>query len=377
MATSLEDKDCYEILQVDRGSTLQEIKTSYRKLALQYHPDRNPNKEGYDEIFSTISSAYNILSNEDKRRWHEKDYTRDQYSVFTEEIHEMQTMLTTVKFDVWVNFINRIRSDEQTAGTNAQWPSLGDYTWLWTHTKPLYQRWLRFSTAKSFEWEVIYNDEEETDPSTKRLMKKENQKCIKYCILQYDAAVRELIATMCELDPRRQNVKKVSDPERYETLQAASRQQSERDRRKYQASLQEQSIASWTVVDQELNWSEDEDEVEDRNESIDLTEAVDNTNCSMCNKQFRSLQQLKNHENSKRHKQISRKARKKLEKDAKLASKSSEVSLEAAPTSPHKVGPSYKISSKSAEDLEKSFTFIEMSDDDFFTAPETSDEEAF
>ncbi|EPX70714.1 Co-chaperone for ATPase activity [Schizosaccharomyces octosporus yFS286] len=376
MATSLEDKDCYEILQVSRDSTLQEVKTSYRKLALLYHPDRNPNKEGYDEIFSAISSAYNILSNEDKRKWHEKDYTRDQYSVFTEEIREMQTNLRAVKFDVWVNFINRIRSDEQTAGTKVQWPSLGDSTWLWTHTKPLYQRWLRFSTAKSFEWEVIYNDEEETDPATKRLMKKENLRCIKYCTQQYDAAVRELIATMCELDPRRQNVQKVSDPERYESLQAASRQQSERDRRKYQASLQEQSIASWTVVDQELNWSEDEDIVEDDDVSIDDTEAADNTNCFICSKQFRSLQQLKNHENSKKHKQNSRKARKQQEKEAKLASKSSEASLGTS-NSPQEAGSPYNQSSKSAEDLEKSFTFIDMSDEDFFTVPEISDEEAF
>ncbi|EPY51875.1 Co-chaperone for ATPase activity [Schizosaccharomyces cryophilus OY26] len=374
MVKSFEDMDCYEILQVDRSSTLQEIKASYRKLALQYHPDRHPNKEGYDEIFAGISSAYNILSNEDKRKWHEKDYTRDQYSVFTDEIQEMQTKLEKVNFGVWVNFLNRIRIDEQTARSTVEWPSLGDITWLWTHTKPFYQKWLRFSTSKSFEWEAIYNEEEETDPGTKRLMKNENQKCIKYSIRQYDEAVRALIATMCKLDPRRQNVKKISDPERYESLQAASRKQSEHDRRNYQDSLKKQSLASWTVVDQELNWSEDEDE--DESSSTDMTEAVDITNCSICNKYFRSLQQLKNHENSKKHKQNFRKARKKQEKDAKIAPRPFEASGEASDSS-KKSEPLYEFSSKSVEDIERSFTFIEMSDDDFFTAHEFSDEEAF
>ncbi|MCP8304386.1 MAG: molecular chaperone DnaJ [archaeon] len=60
-------KDYYEILGVSRDATSQEIKNVYRKLALQYHPDRNKSPEA-EEKFKEISEAYAVLSDEEKRR---------------------------------------------------------------------------------------------------------------------------------------------------------------------------------------------------------------------------------------------------------------------------------------------------------------------
>ena len=59
--------DYYSILLIDRNSTKLEIKESYKKMALKYHPDRNQ-EEGSEEHFKKISEAYQVLSDENKRK---------------------------------------------------------------------------------------------------------------------------------------------------------------------------------------------------------------------------------------------------------------------------------------------------------------------
>ncbi len=60
-------RDYYEVLAVSRGVSEQELKTSYRKLAMQYHPDRNPGDHAAEEKFKEAAEAYSILSDPQKR----------------------------------------------------------------------------------------------------------------------------------------------------------------------------------------------------------------------------------------------------------------------------------------------------------------------
>ena len=60
-------KDYYELLGVSRDASEEEIKKAYRKLALQYHPDRNPEDKQSEEKFKEVSEAYQILSDAEKR----------------------------------------------------------------------------------------------------------------------------------------------------------------------------------------------------------------------------------------------------------------------------------------------------------------------
>lgn len=61
------EKDYYKILGVERNATAEEIKKAYKKVAIKYHPDRNPGNKEAEEMFKKAAEAYDVLRDPDKR----------------------------------------------------------------------------------------------------------------------------------------------------------------------------------------------------------------------------------------------------------------------------------------------------------------------
>jgi curved DNA-binding protein len=74
----MEYKDYYQALGVDRNASAEDIKKAYRKLALKYHPDRNPGDKSSEDKFKDINEAYQVLGDTSKRQRY--DQLGDSYS---------------------------------------------------------------------------------------------------------------------------------------------------------------------------------------------------------------------------------------------------------------------------------------------------------
>src|SRR5471032_321900 len=78
MATT--KRDYYQVLGVERNASPEEIKKAYRKLAVKYHPDKNPGDKSAEEKFKELGEAYEVLSSTEKR----PAYDRFGHQAFTQ-----------------------------------------------------------------------------------------------------------------------------------------------------------------------------------------------------------------------------------------------------------------------------------------------------
>lgn len=104
--------DYYLILEISKTATPEEIKKAYRRLALKWHPDKNPhNKEEAEKKFKQISQAYEILSDDKKRRQYDLtgrvDDTSDYFSGQANYNHRMPHMFSfRDPFDIFREFFD-------------------------------------------------------------------------------------------------------------------------------------------------------------------------------------------------------------------------------------------------------------------------------
>lgn len=110
-------KDYYNILEVSFGCSNDDIKKSYRRLALKYHPDRNAGNKAFEEKFKLISEAYETLSNKNRRIIYDYDYkinNNENHSKKREEKNEESKPITPITFlELFIELHRKLRYTEK------------------------------------------------------------------------------------------------------------------------------------------------------------------------------------------------------------------------------------------------------------------------
>ncbi|KAL1410160.1 hypothetical protein Q8F55_004165 [Vanrija albida] len=253
--------DYYELLQVDIEATPDEIKKSYRKLALINHPDKNPHRiEEATKLFADLQQAYEILSDPNERAFYDKhrndhietnddDFydhvragdtaTNDKRSKFNnrrrgdpgvklEQLMRFFDPKLARKMDdsnegfysVYRTLFNVLGSDEALHTPEGQtmvyYPTFGNSTTPYAPppgmtkaekaktnwVRDFYVAWGEFTTEKRFEWLEKWDVHRGEDRNVRRLMEKENKKLREDHRKEYIDTVRTLVEFVQHRDPR-------------------------------------------------------------------------------------------------------------------------------------------------------------------------------
>ncbi|KAH8117735.1 DnaJ-domain-containing protein [Phellopilus nigrolimitatus] len=252
-------EDYYALLEVSEDATADEIKRSFRKLALKHHPDKN-----YDDIeeatkrFASIQQAYEVLSDEQERAWYDSHRASlvpepDAETVFDEirrgrggggydgstarappskphvrglTVRHLAPFFNPSNwsafddsdsgfFTLYRNLFSRLAQEESlfAAHPPSDYPSFGHASWTWAGpgkgasdagagARFFYNYWLSFATAKDFLWIEAWNTAEAPDRQVRRLMDRDNKKARDNARREYNETVRSLVTFIRKRDPR-------------------------------------------------------------------------------------------------------------------------------------------------------------------------------
>ncbi|WRT65403.1 uncharacterized protein IL334_002346 [Kwoniella shivajii] len=251
----------YELLQVDEEATAEEIKRSYRKLALINHPDKNPDRiEEATKLFADLQQAYEILSDPNERAFYDNhrnapvaatdddifDHVRtgdkatnDPKSKLNKRRHgdpgvRLEQLMRFFDpklarkmddtnegfYSVYRTLFALLASDETLHTPEdsppLSYPSFGDSSTsyappqgftraqkgsqIWV--RDFYAVWTEFVTEKKFEWVAKWDIERAESRDIRRLMEKENKKVRDDYRKEYNDTVRQLVSFIQHRDPR-------------------------------------------------------------------------------------------------------------------------------------------------------------------------------
>lgn len=318
--------------------------------------------------FAEIQAANEVLSDPQERAWYDSHrdailsgndgpHGDDQPTTFrnvrltsTEEILSlMREFNATIPFDdgpkgffgITRETFEHLALEEEACdpedGNCPHYPTFGfsedDYESV---VKPFYGSWAGFSTRKSFAWKDKYRLTDAPDRRVRRLMEKENKKIREDAAREFNVAVRFLVLFVRKRDPRYlPNTQ--TDAQRQKSMREAPAAQAAKARAMNQEKLKSYEMPEWTRPQEdsaeEGHFSQTEEESE-----------VEVLECIVCNKSFKSENQLEAHERSKKHIKALQQLRRQMRKEG------TELDLESRPQS-NPVDPSRSdIGDKTDED---------------------------
>lgn len=318
--TSPEKRCLYEVLGLHRDCTADEIRSAYRKLALQRHPDKLI-KSGVTEAEATASfqelvNAYEVLSDTRERAWYDSHRSQilfsgnnsssgsavvpDLFSYFSNSVFSGFTDKGKGFYKVYSDVFDRIYRNElnfaKTLGLGnvvKEAPLMGNLDSPYAQVNAFYGYWLGFVTLMDFVWADEYDVMSGPNRKSRRLMEDENKKIRKKAKREYNETVRGLAEFVKKRDKRvidmqmkrNEEIEKKKEEERKKKLELA-REKAERAR-----------------VYEEPEWAKVEDDVADEVVEEVEGERKNELYCVACGKKFKSDKQWKNHEQSKKHKE--------------------------------------------------------------------------
>ncbi|EPE03649.1 c2h2 finger domain containing protein [Ophiostoma piceae UAMH 11346] len=344
-AEATPQKTCYyELLSVERTATDDELKKAYRRKALELHPDRNiSDVANATRKFAEVQTAYEILSDPQERAWydsHRDDILRgdsgaaggDEEGGGAGPRYYNNVRLTPAEdlYQLMGRFSTSVPFDDSPYGffgileaTFAQLALEEEAAFSWDTTrnsqelpfyhpfgsagedydavaKPFYKDWSNFVTTKSFSWKDKYRLSDAPDRQVRRMMEKENKKSREQGIREFNDAVRSLVAFVRKRDPRYiPNTQ--SEAERQQVLRDSANAQAQRQRAANQERRRQQQEQAGYVEPgyraeeklEDVSSSEEEEEEKD--------EVVEEIECVVCDKTFKSEKQFEAHEKSRKH----------------------------------------------------------------------------
>ncbi|CAI9281500.1 unnamed protein product [Lactuca saligna] len=321
--TSPEKRCLYEVLGLQRDCTADEIRSAYRKLALQRHPDKLI-KSGVSEAEATASfqelvNAYEVLSDVRERTWYDSHRSQilfsgsnpnnsssgsavvpDLLSFFSNSVYSGFSDKGKGFYKVYADVFDKIYRNElkfaKTLGLGdvvKEAPLMGNLDSPYAQVNAFYGYWLGFVTVMDFVWEDEYDANAGPNRKSRRMMEDENKKIRKKAKREYNETVRGLAEFVKKRD------KRVIDMQMKRNEEIEKKKEEERARKKEM----ERVKAERARLYEEPDWAkmEDSDEVVVEEEEED--ERKNEFYCVVCGKKFKSDKQWKNHEQSKKHKE--------------------------------------------------------------------------
>ncbi|XP_067231910.1 dnaJ homolog subfamily C member 21 isoform X2 [Chanodichthys erythropterus] len=364
----------YEVLGVKRDASDDDLKKAYRKLALKWHPDKNlDNSDEAAEQFKLIQAAYDVLSDPQERAWYDnhreallkggvsgeyQDDSIDLVQFFTVTCYSGYGDDEQGFYTVYRNLFESIVKEEMEHSKDEEdeedeFPSFGDSQSDYdTVVHLFYGYWQSFCTRKNFAWKEEYDTRQASNRWEKRAMEKENKKTRDKARKEHSELVRQLVAFVRKRDKRVQAHKKLVEEQNAEKAKKVEelRRKQKLNQAKLAEDYQEQSWAAMSELEKELQQmeaeygqvfgdasesEEDEEEVENGQEKANIDGGVqadggtemddyyDDLYCPACDKSFKSDKAMKNHEKSKKHREMVALLRQQLEQEDKSLSQNS------------------------------------------------------
>lgn len=313
----------YEVLEVSRDITADELKKSYRKLALRWHPDKNPdNIEEAKEQFQLIQQAYEVLSDPRERQWYDnhREYIINSCDTPVNEINLFKYFSPSCYkgfgdedkgfYTVYREVFNTILIEESVYFDldPDEIPTFGrsdsDYADV---VRLFYNFWCGFNTHKPFGWLDEYDIRQAPNRRVAKLMEKENKKIRDKAKKERNDEIQALVEFVRKRDKR---VKAYAEALKLKSVENCKRMEEARrkrikDKQKELANYKESDWSKFSNVEAELKVIEDSliAEYGSSEEDESDNETANCLYCVACNKVFKTEKAFQNHEKSKKHKE--------------------------------------------------------------------------